>query len=103
MLGPLDFVYCPSRDAAADLAHWTEGLGATAVFAVARFETRVACVETGDGPAGPLARRGAGGALRRAPRRRPAGAPVPRRRPRGRHGRPGAARGRHGRAVRVPV
>ena len=51
MLGSLDFVYCPSRDAAADLAHWTERLGATTVFAVERFETRVACVETGDGPA----------------------------------------------------
>jgi hypothetical protein len=50
-LGRLDFVYCPSSDAAADLAHWTERLGATAVFAVERFETRVACVETGDGPA----------------------------------------------------
>jgi len=49
--GPLDFVYCPSRDAAADLAHWTERLGATPVFAVERFDTRVACVETGDGPA----------------------------------------------------
>ena len=50
-LGPLDFVYCPSRDAAADLAHWTERLGAEPVFAVERFETRVACVEPGDGPA----------------------------------------------------
>jgi hypothetical protein len=50
-LGPLDFVYCPSRDAAADLVHWTERLGATAVFAVERFGTRVACVEPGDGPA----------------------------------------------------
>lgn len=45
MLGSLDFVYCPSRDAAADLAWWTERLGATPVFAVERFETRVACVE----------------------------------------------------------
>src|SRR3954453_2402342 len=51
MLGSLDFVYCPSRDAAADLAHWTERLRATAGFAVERFETRVACVETDDGPA----------------------------------------------------
>ena len=51
VLGPLDFVYCPSNDAAADLAHWTERLGATAVFAVERFDTRVACVEPGDGPA----------------------------------------------------
>ena len=50
-LGRLDFVYCPSRDAAADLAHWVDRLGATAVFAVERFETRVACVEPGDGPA----------------------------------------------------
>ena len=50
-LGRLDFVYCPSGDAAADLAHWTERLGAEAVFAVERFGTRVACVETGDGPA----------------------------------------------------
>src|SRR4029079_18043361 len=55
MLGPLDFVYCPSRDAAADLAHWTERLGATPVFAVERFETRVARVETGGGPARLLA------------------------------------------------
>jgi hypothetical protein len=51
MLGHLDFVYCPSRDAAADLEHWTERLGATAVFAIERFDTRVACVETADGPA----------------------------------------------------
>jgi hypothetical protein len=51
VLGPLDFVYCPSDDAAADLAHWTERLGAEAVFAVERFETRVACVQPGDGPA----------------------------------------------------
>ena len=51
MLGSLDFVYCPSRDAAADLAHWTERLGATAVFAIEAFDTRVACVEIGTGPA----------------------------------------------------
>jgi hypothetical protein len=51
LLGSLDFVYCPSDDAARDLAHWTEHLGAEAVFAVERFETRVACVEPGDGPA----------------------------------------------------
>jgi hypothetical protein len=50
-LGPLDFVYCPSSDAAADLAHWTERLGAEPVFAIERFGTRVACVETGEGPA----------------------------------------------------
>jgi hypothetical protein len=50
-LGRLDFVYFPSRDAAADLAHWTEHLGAEPVFAVERFETRVACAEPGEGPA----------------------------------------------------
>jgi hypothetical protein len=50
-LGSLDFVYCPSRDAAADLDHWVGKLGATAVFAVERFDTRVACVEPGSGPA----------------------------------------------------
>jgi hypothetical protein len=50
-LGRLDFVYWPSRDAAADLAHWTDRLGAEPVFAIERFETRVACVEPGDGPA----------------------------------------------------
>ena len=49
MLGPLDFLYCPSRDAAADLAFWTERLGATPVFAIERFETRVACVEPASG------------------------------------------------------
>ncbi len=51
VLGRLDFVYCPSADAAADRTHWVDRLGATAVFAIERFETRVACVEPGDGPA----------------------------------------------------
>ena len=51
VLGSLDFVYCPSRDAASDRDHWSEKLGATAVFAVERFDTRVACVEPGEGPA----------------------------------------------------
>jgi hypothetical protein len=51
VLGRLDFVYCPSADAAADRDHWTERLGATAVFAVERFDTRVACVAPGEGPA----------------------------------------------------
>jgi hypothetical protein len=49
VLGPLDFVYCPSRDAGADLTFWTDCLGATAVFAVERFGTRVACVEPATG------------------------------------------------------
>jgi hypothetical protein len=49
MLGPLDFVYCPSADAAQDFAYWTERLGATPVFTVERFDTRVACVEPAAG------------------------------------------------------
>jgi predicted enzyme related to lactoylglutathione lyase len=49
MLGSLDFVYLPSRDVAADLAHWTR-VGGEVVFAVERFETRVAMVDLGDGP-----------------------------------------------------
>jgi hypothetical protein len=56
----LDFVYFPSRDAAADLAHWCERLGAEPVFAIERFDTRVACVAPGDGPAVLLAEHLAG-------------------------------------------
>jgi hypothetical protein len=40
----LDFVYLPSRDVAADVAHFTDGLGAELVFAIERFGTRVAMV-----------------------------------------------------------
>jgi hypothetical protein len=46
----LDFVYLPSRDAAADLRHFTDGLGAEAVFAIEAFGTRVAMVRLGAGP-----------------------------------------------------
>ncbi len=49
MFGPLDFVYLPSRDVAADLAHWTRA-GGEVVFTVARFKTRVAMVALGEGP-----------------------------------------------------
>jgi hypothetical protein len=49
MFGPLDFVYLPSRDVAADLAHWTRA-GGEVVFAIERFDTRVAMVALGDGP-----------------------------------------------------
>ena len=46
-----DFVYLPSRDVAADVAHFTDGLGGELVFAVARFGTRVAMVRmSADGP-----------------------------------------------------
>lgn len=40
----LDFVYLPSRDVAGDLEHFSESLGATVVFAIAAFGTRVAMV-----------------------------------------------------------
>jgi hypothetical protein len=46
----LDFVYLPSRDVAADVAHFTEQLGAQLVFAIEAFETRVAMVRVTDGP-----------------------------------------------------
>ena len=52
MLERLDFVYLPSRDVAADLAHYRDGLGAEVVFAIERFGTRVAMVGlTADAPA----------------------------------------------------
>jgi hypothetical protein len=48
----LDFVYLPSRDVGADLAHFVAGLGGSLVFAIERFGTRVAMVRlTEDGPA----------------------------------------------------
>jgi len=51
VLESLDFVYLPSRDVAADVAHFTGGLGAELVFAIERFDTRVAMLRTADGPA----------------------------------------------------
>jgi hypothetical protein len=47
--GPLDFVYMPSRDVAADLEQLTEGLGAQPVFAIEAFGARVAMVALGEG------------------------------------------------------
>ena len=44
-LGTLDFIYLPSRDVAAELAHFTRRLGGELVFAIERFGTRVAMVE----------------------------------------------------------
>lgn len=46
----LDFVYMPSRDVAADMAYFTEVLGARLVFAVEGMGTRVAMVELTEGP-----------------------------------------------------
>jgi hypothetical protein len=45
----LDFIYMPSPDAAADIAHFDEAMGAEVVFSIERFGTRVAMVTLGDG------------------------------------------------------
>jgi hypothetical protein len=48
----LDFIYMPSRNVAADIGHFVDGLGGSLVFAIERFGTRVAMVRlTEDGPA----------------------------------------------------
>jgi len=48
----LDFIYLPSTDVEAELAGYTDELGAEVVWAIERFETRVAMLRlTGDGPA----------------------------------------------------
>jgi hypothetical protein len=41
----LDYVYMPSRDVAADLAYFTDVLGARLVFSIDSMGTRVAMVE----------------------------------------------------------
>jgi predicted enzyme related to lactoylglutathione lyase len=46
----LDFLYTPSRDVAADLAYFTEVLGARVVFATEAMGTRVAAIELTSGP-----------------------------------------------------
>lgn len=52
MFERLDFVYMPSRDAAADVAWFTDVLGGLLVFAIEGMGTRVAMVElTTDPPA----------------------------------------------------
>ena len=50
MFDRLDFVYLPSRDVAADLKHFTRGLGAEVVFAIEAFGTRVAMVRLAPDP-----------------------------------------------------
>ena len=51
MFDRLDFIYLPSRDVAADLKHFTQGLGAEVVFAIEAFGTRVAMVRLAPDPA----------------------------------------------------
>jgi hypothetical protein len=47
----LDFIYCPSADVASEMAHYVDGLGAEVVFAIERFDTRVAMLRlTEEGP-----------------------------------------------------
>ena len=46
----LDFIYLPSGDVAGDVAHFVDCLGATLVFAIEAFGTRVAMVRPGGGP-----------------------------------------------------
>lgn len=50
MFESLDFVYLPSRDVAADLKYFSEGMGGTVVFAIEAFGTRVAMVELSERP-----------------------------------------------------
>jgi hypothetical protein len=50
MFDRLDFVYLPSRDVAADLKHFTDGLGGEVVFAIEAFGTRVAMVRLAPDP-----------------------------------------------------
>lgn len=51
MFEELEFIYCPSNDVAAEMAHYVDGLGATILFAIEAFDTRVAMLRlTADGP-----------------------------------------------------
>jgi hypothetical protein len=51
-LGPLDYIYSPSSDVAADARWFSEVLGAKLVFAIDRGGVRVAMLRLGsDGPA----------------------------------------------------
>jgi hypothetical protein len=50
LLEQLDFVYLPSRDAAADLEVLARAPGARVVFAIEAMGTRVAAVELTEGP-----------------------------------------------------
>ena len=50
MFEHLDYVYMPSRDVAADVAYFTEVLGAQLIFAIDGMGTRVAMVALTDEP-----------------------------------------------------
>lgn len=50
MFKRLDYLYVPSRDVAADVAYFTDVLGARLVFAIDAMGTRVALVELTEEP-----------------------------------------------------
>jgi hypothetical protein len=50
MFEQLDYVYMPSSDVVADLAYFTDVLGARVIFAIDGMGTRVAMVELTEGP-----------------------------------------------------
>ena len=50
MFERLDYIYQPSRDVAADDAHYTDTLGGRLVFAIEAMGTRVAMIDLTDGP-----------------------------------------------------
>lgn len=49
MFERLEFIYMPSRDAAADVDHFTSRLGAELVFSIEAFGTRVAMLHMSPG------------------------------------------------------
>ena len=49
MFESLDFLYLPSRDVAADVRLFSQGLGGSLVFAIEAFGTRVAMLELAEG------------------------------------------------------
>jgi hypothetical protein len=50
MFETLDYVYMPSRDVAADVAYFTDVLGARLIFAIDAMDTRVAMVALTEAP-----------------------------------------------------
>jgi hypothetical protein len=48
--GPLDYLYMPSRDVAADVAYFRDVLGARVVFAIDAMGTRVAMLALSEEP-----------------------------------------------------
>lgn len=50
MFESLDYVYMPSRDVAADMAYFTDVLGARLIFAIDGMGARVAMLELTEGP-----------------------------------------------------